>query len=414
MKFLHLSDLHLGKSIYGVSLIESGDQPHLIQELVRLVAELRPDAVVVAGDIYDRSAPSGDAVALLSQMLTEIVEMDIPVLMVSGNHDSGQRLSFAGDLLAKQKLFIAGTQSKEISRVTIQRINFWLVPYLFPMQIAQLFEDDTIRDYDTAMRRLLERQNIDFSQKNVLVAHQNVVETGVNHEHGGSESMVGDVGQIEYTAFDGFDYVALGHIHAAYPVGRPGVRYCGTPMCYHFSETKQAEKGPLLVELDENGGESTVTRYQIQPLHPMRELGGALEEIRHDAETTEKRNEYLRIVMTDQKLNPVTAEEIRSLYGTKDSLVLEFTSIYQEFFDVSEVKSVGSAEKSVEALFADFYQERSRDESPSEDDMELFRFVGELVRNPDTNAAHKKEKEVSDKEVDAILSFLRKQEGERI
>ncbi|MDE7428800.1 MAG: exonuclease SbcCD subunit D, partial [Lachnospiraceae bacterium] len=274
MKFLHLSDLHFGKSLYGVSLIDNKDQAYWAERFLEKVEEVQPDAIVIAGDIYDRSAPSGEAVELMDSLLTRLEQLQIPVMMISGNHDSGQKLAFAGDILAKQNVYIAGKPDKELCHVTVQEkdrsgeVTFWLMPYLFPAIVAQKLEDDSIGDYETAVRRLLEEQEIDFSKRNVLVAHQNITADGREAERGGSESMVGGVGQIDYRVFDGFDYVALGHIHSSYHVGRKGVRYAGSPLCYHFNETRQPQKGPLLVELGEKNTEVRVQPQIIEPLHP--------------------------------------------------------------------------------------------------------------------------------------------------
>ena len=313
MKFLHIADLHFGKSVHGVSLLENGDQTAWVQCFLRLAEEVKPDAVVVAGDVYDRSAPSGDAVALLDCLLTALAERHIPVMMIAGNHDSGQRLSFGGSLLARQNIYIAGVLSKELTHVTLPDpdghgpVTFWLMPYIFPALAAQVLEDEDIRDYDTAVRKLLAAQNVDFTQRNVIVAHQNVTENGAEALRGGSESMVGGVGQVDYTAFDGFDYAALGHIHAAYHVGRASVRYAGSPLCYHFSETGQPAKGPVLVELGVKGEKPKIQTCLIPPLHPMREVKGSWEQLRDSELGQARENEYLRIVLTDRRISPEIA-----------------------------------------------------------------------------------------------------------
>ncbi len=276
MKFLHLADLHFGKSIYGVSLLEKGDQPVWVERFLQLVCEIQPDVIVIAGDVYDRSSPSGEAVALLDSMITDLAEKEIPVIIVAGNHDSGQRLSFGGSLLAKQRIHISGVLSKELPCVTLSDqegpVNFWLMPYIFPSLVAQRLEDESIRDYDTAVRRLLELQKIDFSQRNVLIAHQNVTANGQESTRGGSESMVGGVGQVDYSVFEGFDYVALGHIHSSYPVGRETIRYAGSPLCYHFNETKQPVKGPILVEL---GAKGTLPNIETKSIEPRQRRDGS-------------------------------------------------------------------------------------------------------------------------------------------
>ena len=249
MRFLHLADLHLGKSLHGISLLESGDQADWVRRFLELSGELRPDAVLIAGDVYDRSAPSGDAVELLSELLSGLAQQGIPVLLTAGNHDSGQRLGFLKELLGKEGIHIAGTLPKggKLPCVTLQDpwgpVHFWLMPYVFPALVAQALEDESIRDYDTAVRRLLQAQDIDFSERNVLIAHQNVTANGVECERGGSETMVGGLGEVDVSAFEGFTYVALGHIHAAYPVGRESVRYAGSPLL-PFQRDETAAQGP--------------------------------------------------------------------------------------------------------------------------------------------------------------------------
>lgn len=411
MRFLHISDLHFGKSIHGVSLLESGDQPYWVEHFLELAASVRPDAVVIAGDIYDRSSPSGAAVALLDRMLTELTGLGIPVLLIAGNHDSGQRLAFASGLLARQDLHIAGVlpPSGELTHVTLADENgpvtFWLMPYVFPALVAQVLGDESIRDYDAAVRRLLAAQDIDFSARNVLVAHQNVTAGGAEAVRGGSESMVGGVGQIDYTAFDGFDYVALGHIHASYPIGRESVRYAGSPLCYHFNETRQAPKGPVLVTLGAKGAEPAAETLAIPALHPMRELRGAWEELRDRELASDGRGEYLRVVLEDRRVTPEIAAFFHDLYAGRGSILMELVSEYRAFPGTAGAPDAADVrDKAVEELFADFYAERCGGDALSERDAALLRFVGEQQRHapqqtaPDAAAVEK------------LLAFLEKQE----
>lgn len=386
MRFLHLADLHLGKSIHGVSLLENGDQRFWAERFMELVRETRPDAVVIAGDIYDRSAPSGDAVALLDRIVTDLAETGTAVLLIAGNHDSGQRLSFGGSLLAKQNIHISGVLSAQLPCVTLSDqhgpVNFWLMPYIFPALAAQKLEDDSIRDYDTAVRAILARQNIDFSQRNVIVAHQNVTAGGREAERGGSESMVGGVGQVDYSAFDGFEYAALGHIHAAYPVGRKAVRYAGSPLCYHFDETKQPEKGPVLVELGAKGTEPAIETKSIVPLHPMREIKGAYDMVREAELRNTSRGEYIRVVLTDRRPEPEIRSFFQDLFENRGSVLMELVSEYNPFGTVSAVSAAKMAEgKAVEDLFMDFYSQRCDGAVPDRREQELLRFAGEQVWN---------------------------------
>ncbi|MCI9394122.1 MAG: exonuclease SbcCD subunit D [Oscillospiraceae bacterium] len=411
MKFLHLADLHFGKSIHGVSLLENGDQPVWVQRFLDLATDLAPDAVVIAGDVYDRAAPSGDAVALLDRFITGLADLDIPVLMVPGNHDSGQRMSFASRLLAKQQVHIASVLTKELTHVTLTDqdgpVTFWLMPYVFPALVAQRLGDDSIRDYDTAVRRLLAAQKLDFSQRNVLVAHQNVVVNGQESVRGGSESMVGGVGQVDYHAFDGFDYVALGHIHAAYPVGRDTVRYAGSPMCYHFNELNQPQKGPILVELGAKGSTPGMKTQIIQPLHPMREVKGAYAELRESELHNETRGEYVRVVLTDRRPSPHIYKFFQEMYGNRDGRLMELLSEYRPFEPVSG-PAQGIEDKTVEELFLGFYRERRDGMEPDGPERALLRFAADQVRRMNRD----EDKLEWERQSAALLKFALGQEDE--
>lgn len=385
MRFLHVSDLHFGKSIHGVSLLERGDQPAWVERFLALARELRPEAVVLAGDIYDRGAPSGEAVALLDRMITGLAELEIQVMLVAGNHDSGQRLSFGGSLLAKQNVHISGVLTRKLPCVTLHDqygpVTFWLMPYLFPALAAQVLEDGEIRDYDAAVRRMLEEQSLDRTRRNVLVAHQNVTAAGQRAVQGGSESMAGGVGQVDYRAFDAFEYAALGHIHAAYPVGRPGVRYAGSPLCYHFDETRQPRKGPLLVELGPKGTGPAVETLEIPPLHPMRESRGTYAELQTRELQNTARGEYLRLVLTDRRAEPEIYGFFQGLCDSRDSVLMELKSEYHPFDAVSETAGGRTmAERTVEELFLEFYEERRGGTAPDGRERALLRYAGELTR----------------------------------
>ena len=192
--------------------------------------------------------------------------------------------------------------------------------------------------------------------------------------------MVGGVGQIDYTAFDGFDYVALGHIHASYLVGRPQVRYAGSPLCYHFNETRQPVKGPLLVELGEKGTEVQITRVQVEPLHVMRELRGTLEEVLAASEGS-MGNEYIRIILTDQRVTAETAQVLRERLGSQGSIVMELVSDYREYSAAcSGIGPKAKEQKLVEEYFADLYREKKAGAEPEPRDLELFRFAADQVR----------------------------------
>ena len=415
MRFLHLADLHFGKSIYGTNLIDTGDQRYWTEQFLDLAGRLKPDAVVIAGDVYDRGLPSGKAAQLLSFMLTRLADLDIPALLTAGNHDSIQHLSFLSPLLAKQKVFISKPldQSVELTHMTLQDehgpVTFWLMPYISPALASQVLGNDEIRDYDTAVRRILREQSIDFTQRNVLVAHQNVTANGQEVERGGSESQVGGIGQVDYTAFDGFDYVALGHIHSSYSVGRETVRYAGSPLAYHFNETRQPAKGPLLVTLPEKDGTPLIERHEIIPLHRMREIKGVYDDIQNEAVAHPWENEYLKIVLTDRRISPEISSFLRDAASAHSSTILELTSEFNSFMgDAVFSGSKDMHEKPVEALFAEFYTARNNGVEPDAQELDLLAFVGDLTRSRVAGR-----EEPKDEDFRKILEYVLGQEGQK-
>jgi exonuclease SbcD len=280
------------------------------------------------------------------------------------------------------------------------------MPYVFPALIAETLGAETPRDYNAAVRALLSRQKVDFSKRNVLVAHQNVVADGAEGERGGSESMVGGVGQIDWRCFDGFEYAALGHIHAAYSVGRDTVRYAGSPMCYHFNELRQAKKGPVLVELGAKGEPVRTEVLTIEPLHPMRELRGGFEELREQELRSPRRNEYLRLVLTDRRLSPEISAFFDELFRARGSVLMDRCSEFEAFrAEAGAPAAEALREKSIQELFCDFYAERSGGTEPSEADRELLAFAGELTHGADVRQPP------SPGEIDRLLDFIGRQEG---
>ncbi|MBQ6367231.1 MAG: exonuclease SbcCD subunit D [Erysipelotrichaceae bacterium] len=411
MKIYHLADLHLGKSIYGISMIE--DQKHWIKQFIAYCAKERPDAVLIAGDVYDRSSPGGDAVELLDFMLTKLAEMNIQTFLIAGNHDSGQRLSFGKTMLAKQNIHISGTAKKEMDHVTFDDpdgygpLNIWMLPYTYPEQISLLLERDDLRTYDQALRELIAAQKIDTAQRNIILSHQNVTANGKEVERGGSESMVGGVGQIDYSAYDPFDYVALGHIHSGYSVGRPEVRYAGTPLCYHMTETRQKDKGFLKVTLAGKGEAVTIENVAITPLHKMRYLTGTKEEIYDLLQNDSGKNEYIGITITDQRVTPEISAYLRQLVTGRGSTLMELLSSYSSFAGNAVSAETEAVEtKSLEDLFADLYREQRGDTPPTDHEYEMMKYVGELVRNQDAHLPLER------KDVDKIVTMAKKIGGD--
>ena len=423
MKFFHIADLHFGKSIYKVSMLE--DQEYWMKQFVDLAAKEKVDAVVIAGDVYDRGTPSDGAVRILDKMLTMLSEYNIPVLMVAGNHDSSQKLAFGSRFFKKQGIHISNPleNSKTLNSITMNDkygpVTFWLMPYVYPALIGKALDREDVKNqnYEFAVQALLTEQQIDFTQRNVLVAHQNVTKNGEEAERGGSESTVGGVGKIDYTAFEKFDYVALGHIHSNYCVGKETIRYAGSPMCYHFDETRQPDKGPILVEIGPKGEEISAKVIKIPSLHPMRELKGTLAEIPGKITNMEKelkkdennkaRGAYVKIIVTDQPIRPEISNYLRDLLNSSHSILMEITSEYNRSFgNLQEVTYDKIKGKSVEELFGIFFAERSEDnEMPDDKDRQLLQFAGELQEKLNNNT-----EETMDELADELLDYLKKQE----
>lgn len=415
LKILHLADLHLGKNIYGISMIDSGDQGYWVDRLFEVVDEKKPDAVVISGDIYDRSSPSGEAYKLFNRLLAGFKRRNLPVMVVAGNHDSGLRLGYLSDFLEEDNIYIAGQAQKELKSVKLtdsetgEEVTFWLMPYVYPDLIANLFEDESIKSYNEAIKRLLDNQGIDFSKRNVLIAHQNVVDKNNQEiERSGSEASVGGVGRVSCDIFAGFEYVALGHIHSGYPVtGDNRIRYAGTPLCYHFDETKYPDKGCLMVELKGLEEDIVTDKVVIPALHKVRVVEGGLDSIL-ESEAGAGSDEFIKVVITDRRLNPEVNKKIEALYSSKNSRVLEILSSYRTMAGKADATGVDLREKeSVDSYFTQFYTQRNNGQGPSANDADFIAKLEETMVNNNLESTE----DIDDALIEKLLDFVLKQEA---
>lgn len=316
MKFLHLSDLHLGKRVNGCSLLE--DQAHILDELLELAREA--DAVLIAGDIYDKATPPAEAVTLFDRFLTGLAEAGKPVLLISGNHDSAQRLAFGARLLAGERVYIAPVFDGTLEPVLLEdgwgAVAVYLLPFLKPAHVRAACPEAEVSTTQEAIAWVLDRLEWDPSRRNVLVAHQFVAGASQCESE---EVSIGGLEQVDVSLFDAFDYVALGHLHTPQSVGRETVRYCGTPLKYSASEAGQSKAG-LLVTLEEKGRVTVETR----PLHPLRDtvcLRGTYLELT-DRQFYRERNlqDYVHITLTDEEDVPQAMGRLRTVYPNLLSL----------------------------------------------------------------------------------------------
>ena len=308
MKIFHLSDLHIGLKLFNRDLRE--DQMYILDQIVSLAIKEKPGAIVIAGDIYDKAVPSAEAVAMFDHFITSLTEQlsETEIMMISGNHDSAPRVNVFRQILSKQRIHMIGVppvaEGENIEKVTVQdqygAVNFYLLPFVKPSMVKQITgvdENGNNLSYDETLHRLLERETLDESERNVLVSHQFYLPVGTaaeSVERMDSEiCTVGNIDEVKADILEKFDYAALGHIHKPMKVGSEYARYCGTPLACSVSEAQQ-QKGVLLVELKEKGEREV----QVLPLHPLRQvrvIKGSLDEVLEQA-----CEDYVTVILTDK------------------------------------------------------------------------------------------------------------------
>lgn len=313
MKFLHLADLHLGKRVNGFSMLE--DQAHILRQILAILDDEQPDGVLIAGDVYDKSVPSVEAVGLLDGFLTELRARGVPVLLISGNHDSPERLAFGGRVMDSCSIHISPVYDGALAPVTLQDafgpVHVWLLPFVKPAHVRRWFPDADIESYTDAMAEAVAHMDIDTAARNVLVTHQFV--TGGTCS-GSEELSVGGTDNVDSGVFAPFDYVALGHLHGAQHIGRETIRYAGSPLKYSFSEARQ-HKSVTVVTLGEKG-DVQVRTVALTPLRELREIRGSYNELtaRSFYEHTTYRSDYLHLILTDEQDVFDAMSRLRTIY----------------------------------------------------------------------------------------------------
>lgn len=313
MKLIHLSDLHLGKRVNEFSMLE--DQQYILTEILQIIDREKPDGVMIAGDVYDKSVPSAEAVALLDDFLVRLAKRDLQVFLISGNHDSPERMAFGGRLMAQSGVHLAPVYDGKVSPITLTDeygpVNLYLLPFLKPAHVRRCFPEREILTYTDALAAAIEAMGVDPAQRNVLVTHQFV--TGAARCDS-EEISVGGTENVDVSVFGPFDYVALGHIHGPQQVGRETVRYCGTPLKYSFSEAKH-QKSVTVVELGEKGAVSVRT-VPLTPMRDLAELRGTYEELtfRGFYDGTSYPRDYVHITLTDEEDIPDAVSKLRIIY----------------------------------------------------------------------------------------------------
>ena len=353
MKLFHLSDLHIGNRVNEFSMIE--DQKYILKRILDLAEEEKPDGIILAGDIYDKQIPSAEAVQVFDEFITRLAGRAIPVFIISGNHDSAERLAFGGRLLNSRGIYLSPVYDGSVTKIPLkdQYGTVWihLLPFIRPSTVRHVFENeaDLVTDVQTAAETVIRHMEIDLKDRNILVAHQFV--TGASRCES-EDVQVGGLDNIDAAVFTPFDYTALGHIHSPQNVGTDRVRYCGTPLKYSFSEVDQ-EKSITVVELEKKGTVRT-SLLPLKPLRDMRKLRGTYLELTDRSFYRDmNREDYIQVTLTDEDDVPDGLQKLRVIYPN----IMQLLYDNQRTKTTQEVDAAQAVEKKTEIeLFYEFYE----------------------------------------------------------
>ena len=372
MKLIHLSDLHIGKRVHEVSMID--DQAEILDQILQIAEEEQADAVLIAGDVYDKSVPSGEAVTLFDDFLCRLARKKLPVLIISGNHDSPERLAFGNRLLETAGIHISPVYGGAIRPVTLSdrfgEVDFWLLPFVKPAHVKRFFPKETVESYTDACRVAVENMPLDREKRNVLLTHQFVTGAATCESE---ELSVGGSDNVDASVFADFDYVALGHIHGPQNIGSNRIRYCGTPLKYSFSEENH-RKSVTVVKLGRKG-ELSLELRPLPPLRDLRTLRGSFAELTDPAcYLGTPREDYLQILLTDEEDIPEAIGQLRVIYPNIMKLGYDNTRTRAN----RVLEAVAEVErKSPLELFGELYEtQNNRPMSPEQE-----RFVRELIES---------------------------------
>lgn len=350
MKILHLSDLHFGKNLNGFSLYH--DQQYMNQQILTIAKQEAIDAVIIAGDVFDKSVPNTQAIQLFDEFLTSWAELHLPVFIISGNHDSAHRVAFGANLFKDQQIFISPVYNGSISPITLYdnngAINFYLLPFIKPAIVRSYFPDEEINSYNQAIAVALKQLSINTQERNILIAHQFV--TGA-YTCDSEDVVVGGLDNIDATLFNNFDYVALGHLHTPQTVLRESIRYCGTLLKYSFSEATQQKTATILDFPDKKS--LTIKEISLTPLHDLRKIRGTYDEItlkNNYAHTNT--DDYISITLTDEQDIPDAINRLRAIYP--NIMQLTYDNKRTATTQLIDANNINESQTPFD-LFAEFY-----------------------------------------------------------
>lgn len=362
---MHLADLHLGKRVNGFSMME--DQEYILNRILEIMEEEQPDGLLIAGDVYDKTIPPAEAVRRMDDFLTAVAEKHVPVFLISGNHDSAERVAFGHQLMQGSGIWISPVYDGTIRHHTLEdrwgEVNIYLIPFLRPSVVRSFFPDVEIEDYTDALRTIIEDLQVDTSRRNVVLAHQFVTAAGALPETCDSEQLsVGGLDRVDGSVFSPFDYTALGHLHGPQRVGSETIRYAGSPLKYSFSELHQ-KKSVTVVELRAKG-ETEIRQIPLQPRREMTELWGTFEEILEEARKKgEPQTDYYHMILTDETDVVDALSRLREYYP--NIMLLDYDN--RRTRSQKEVEQLDRVEERTPGeLFAALYEQQNGQEMDSD------------------------------------------------
>ena len=362
MKIIHLADLHIGKRVNEFSMID--DQKYILNQILEIIDKEKPDAVIIAGDVYDKQVPSIEALELLDSFISDISKRKTTTFIISGNHDSAERLAFGSSLMAMGKIYISPVYNGKISKYTLKddfgSANFYLLPFVKPSHVKRFFPDEKIESYTDAIKVVVDNLKLDTSEINILIAHQFV--TGASRTES-EEISVGGLDNVDASVFEDFDYVALGHIHRPQKIGTERIRYCGTPLKYSFSEVNDT-KSVSIIEINSKE-DFNLRMIPLIPKRDMRKIRGTYEELttKTSYENTNT-DDYIHVTLTDEFNVADAIQKLRVIY--KNIMKLEYDNIRTRESRKINLDNMVIENKNPLEIFSEFYKLQNNKEMDDE------------------------------------------------
>jgi len=372
MRFMHLSDLHIGKRVHNFSMLE--DQKYILNQILGIVDEEKVTSVIISGDVYDKPVPSAEAVTLFDEFLVALSEKNLNVFVISGNHDSPERIAFGEKLMRHQKVYLSPVYDGNVRPVSIPdeygSVNVYMLPFIKPLHVRHFFEEE-VSNYTEALSRAISSMNIEKEERNILVCHQFV--TGALRSES-EEISVGGLDNVDATVFEDFDYVALGHIHGPQNIGSEKIRYCGTPLKYSFSEAEH-KKSVTIVDMGEKGNLSIHLR-DLKPLRDLIKIKGLFDDITDQSFYRDlDRESYVQITLLDEQDVPNAFGKLATIYPNLMQLRYENRRTMDGADILSDKNEMNMAP---EVLFSQFYETMNNQPMTAEQEAYVFEKIEKI------------------------------------